>query len=210
MPHKPIFIVVEGIDGSGKTTVSRLVYNKLSRLCRVKLTSEPFDRTILKLAEVSQKKFADSPILAIDCSALLFTYDRARHTLNIRRWLSEGRSVICDRYFMSTIAYQGAQYRMAGSDRSSWLRSINRPFIDAPDMLIYMESDPSVAIKRIKERGADSPLFENELFLRETAAAYAREYRAFRGIKRRIKADRPVAEVCEEALDAIKKAMELI
>ncbi len=181
----------------------------MRKVCSVKLTSEPYDRTILATAEACERKFADAPVSAIDCSALLFTHDRAVHTLNIRRWLTQGMTVLCDRYFMSTIAYQGAQYRLKDVDRSSWLRAINRPFMDAPDMLIYMDSDTSVAISRIRSRGAHSPLFENEQLLRETAASYRREYRAYRGAKLSINANGRASEVCEEVLYAIKSAMGL-
>ena len=199
----------EGIDGSGKTTVSKFVFSRLRKVCSIRLTSEPYDRDVLATAESCERRFAGTPVSAIDCSALLFTHDRAVHTLNIRRWLSQGRTVLCYRYYISTIAYQGAQYSMEGVDRSSWLRSINAPFAGVPDMLIYMDSDPSVAIGRIKKRGACSPLFENERFLRETAAAYRREYRSFRGLKLRIDADRAEDEVRGETLSAIKSAMGL-
>ncbi len=199
----------EGIDGSGKTTVSRFIYDRLKKICSVKLTSEPFDRTVLASAEACESRFAAFPVSAIDCSALLFTHDRALHTLNIRRWLSQGRTVLCDRYYMSTIAYQGSQYIMSGGERSAWLRSINAPFMDVPDMLIYMDSDPSVAIRRIDNRGGRSATFESERFLRLTADAYKREFRAFRGRKVRIAADAPASEVREETLSAIRQAMEL-
>jgi dTMP kinase len=206
---KSSIIVFEGIDGSGKTSVSRHVYRQLRKELSVKLTSEPYDRKVLETARGFDALFPKSPADAISCGALLFTCDRARHTLLMEKWVAGGKTVLCDRYFMSTLAYQGAQFAMHGVDRNAWLRSINEPFLGIPDILVYLESAPSAAMRRIIARDRDRSVFESEDFLCEVSRIYAAEYERFGGMKIRINSDRQIEDVQRDALAFIKKSLKV-
>ena len=206
---KSAIVVFEGIDGSGKTSVSRYVYSKLRKEMSVKLTSEPYDRKVLETARGFESFFSKSRIDAIRCSALLFTCDRAGHTLLMEKWAAEGRTVLCDRYFMSTLAYQGAQFSMRGIDMNEWLRSINEPFLGIPDILVYLESAPSAAMRRVIARKSGRSDFESEDFLGEVSRIYSREYERFGGRKIRINSDRQIEDVQKDALVFIKRSLEV-
>lgn len=131
------FIVFEGIDGSGKTTQARLLGDALvSRGRRVHLTCEPTNGPVGSvLRQFLQKR------LEFDSRSLpyLFAADRSDHIFNQRNGveaaLRRGVDVICDRYILSTFAYQG--------DLASFelLESLNRAF-PLPDITFFLEVDP--------------------------------------------------------------------
>ena len=88
------FVTFEGIDGSGKSTVSKLVYDKLkSDGYDVVLTYEPTDSTIGKYVQKCIKTGGDPFV-----TSFTFIADRIQHCKKIKQWLDNGTIVICDRY----------------------------------------------------------------------------------------------------------------
>ncbi len=156
----PIFIVFEGIDGAGKTSVIAKTKEFLEGAGHcVTVTREPTDGDIGKFVEMNDS-------LSPEAEALLFTADRACHTDMIRKWMSEGRSVISDRYYASTLAYQSA----SGMD-IGWLSSINSKVITEPNMTILLDLDPEISLERVGKRGEKSR-FEKLGYLRKVRSAY--------------------------------------
>ena len=161
------FIVFEGIDGVGKTTVSRKVAEELeSRGMRVKVTAEPthegigaFIRSGLS-GPISQKT-----------EALLFVADRNDHTEKMMDWVSEGYIVLCDRYFSSTVAYQSAKLDGDSTD-FDWLLEINRQFIEGPDLTVLLDMDPHDSMRRVGVRGEEVSKFERIDFLEQVRSNY--------------------------------------
>ncbi len=105
---KGLFITLEGIEGSGKTTQSKLLYEHLFQIgYDVLLTEEPGGTEIgLKIREILLDK-AHS-ILDPITELLLYNASRAQHVREkIMPSMNERRIIICDRFFDSTIAYQG-------------------------------------------------------------------------------------------------------
>lgn len=192
------FIVFEGIDGSGKTSVAKHVCSSLKKTCTY--TSEPYDTVFLRRVE-SIIHMADTDSIA--AKALLFTADRAVHTGKIMEWLDSGRNVICDRYYMSTIAYQSAELKGRDNKMAGWLREINRPFLDLPDAVIYLDSDPGIALKRIGGRASKLKLYERRDFLEGVRKSYLSELRHFAGKKFVISADIPLKTLKEEVLSKV-------
>ena len=157
-----MFIVFEGIDGSGKSTHSRLLYNiLLKRGVEASITREPSKGEVgsfIKSLIDSQRK--TSPIT----ETLLFTADRFEHlNSEVNPLLEKGRIVICDRYFYSTLAYQGAQ----GVD-IQWVRVLNH-FARKPDIVFYLDINPEIALKRIKKKRS---IFENKSLLQAARSIY--------------------------------------
>ena len=155
-----MFIVFEGIDGSGKSSViTRL--KKYLEACNfmVKVTAEP---THSELGDYILTKRGLSP----ETEALLFTADRSMHTEQIKKWMEKGYIVICDRYYGSTFAYQS----VAGMD-VNWLKTINSRVVIKPDVTILMDIDPVISLKRVNERGERSR-FEKLNYLRKVRNAY--------------------------------------
>lgn len=157
-----VFIVLEGIDGTGKTTAADSVKKYLESIGHsVTVTAEPTGGSIGKLV-------AETDGLTPETEALLFTADRACHTKDILDKLSQGISVISDRYYMSTLAYQSA----AGMDES-WLRAINSKVIREPDVTLVLDMDPEASLERVGKRGERSR-FEKLDYQRKVREAYIR------------------------------------
>ena len=136
-------IVFEGIDGAGKTTqIDRLEQALRNRGKQVYRTAEPTESAtggMLRdaLAGITRKTPSEL--------ALLFTLDRVFHNVNpvngIEKMLADGFDVICDRYYYSTLAYQGSE------TDEQWIRNMTFgcPEIRKPDICIFLISRPKKA-----------------------------------------------------------------
>jgi len=155
-----VFIVLEGVDGAGSTTHSRLLAEWLRRRGHgVTLTKEPqsegkIGRLIREYLQVTRS----SPVV----DALLFAADRVEHLEKvIKPDLARGKTVISDRYLESSIAYQGAE----GVD-VEWIQILNREAL-SPDLTIVLKIDPTKSLGR--KRFVKREKFETEAFLRKVA-----------------------------------------
>ncbi len=172
------FFTFEGIDGSGKTTISKMVYEDTRKRWDAVWTKEPTDGWLGKAVERAVEEGMDAATVA-----LLFAADRKEHLEDINNWLDGGKTVICDRYADSTIAYQAVN--LAGIDESiKWLMDIHSPFYVEPDVTFLFVIDPSVAMNRIEGRNL-SP-FEKISFLEKVQENYLR---IAEGSKRFVKLD---------------------
>lgn len=161
------FVTFEGIDGSGKTTVTRRAAERLaSRGEKIYLTEEP---TRLWTGEAVRRAYKDDvgPV----AEAFLFLADRAAHQQEIRRHLDAGAIVLCDRYADSTYAYQGARLAGALKDPISFLQRITRPWLVVPDLTFLLRISPEIALERISDR-PEHVRFEELAFLRKVAKNY--------------------------------------
>jgi len=185
-----MFIVLEGVDGCGKSTHAKLLAEWLrERELEVLLTAEPTGgRTGKLIREVLSGKVKAEP----RALALLFTADRAEHMPEIKSALDEGKVVVSERYYHSTVAYQAAQ----GVERW-WLLKIN-DFAIEPDLVLFLDVKPSVGVKRTKTR----EIFEEGGFLEKVRA----EYLKFRGLKA-VDSGRPVDVVQEEIRSIVSGLM---
>lgn len=168
MSGKGAFIVLEGIDGTGKSTMSRRLKAWLEEKGReVVLTAEPTEDWLGKAVRRANNEDLDPRT-----ESLLFTADRCQHTLRIEEMLKQGKVVICDRYYGSTVAYQGAALEKdMGDNAVSWLLNLNGPVVRHPDVTILLTSDPEVAMRRVGNRGELSK-FEREGYLAHVQDIY--------------------------------------
>ena len=142
-------IAFEGIDGAGKTTISKIIYNFIKeKNYNVILTQEPFTKEITELIKKSGWR---DPVLL----TLLFSADRAYHI----RWLVEQKPeiVIMDRYYYSTIAYQS----VLGLDED-WILNVNSKF-PKPDITFLLDLNEEEALKRLKFKKDEQFNFEEKL-----------------------------------------------
>jgi dTMP kinase len=161
---KPCFIVFEGIDGSGKSTQAKLLAARLAdRGIPVLLTAEPSDGPVGQIIRSMTTR------LEPEEEARLFTEDRRDHVERIiLPALTEGRTVICDRYIYSSVAYQGAR----GLDQEAII-SAQRHFAPQPDIIFLLEISPDIALGRItSERGGRLSTFEVRENLEAVDAVY--------------------------------------
>ena len=137
---KPCFIVFEGIDGAGKSTQAKLLARRLAELgIPVLLTAEPSEGPVGQIIRSLTTR------LEAEEEERLFTEDRRDHVERvILPALVEGRTVICDRYVHSSVAYQGAR----GVDQAAIL-SAQSPFAPQPDVIFLLEIPAEIALARI-------------------------------------------------------------
>ena len=158
------FIVLEGIDGSGKTTLAHRISEAVGG---AELTFEPTSGPIG--SALRSGSFGEMPPAA---EALLFAADRAIHTESIRGILDSGKWVVCDRYLGSTVAYQSASFG-DGADWE-WLLSMQSKSVITPDMTVLLDIDPEVSMARVSSRGEQLSRFEKLDFLKKVRSAYLR------------------------------------
>ncbi len=164
LKQKPIFIVLDGIDGCGSTTHSKMLKGCLeSEGLKVCLTKEPTDSEIGKLLRVYLKNKEIPPTT----DALLFAADRDLHYHSeIKKKLDEGCIVISDRYIESSIIYQS----VSSTDISvNWVKLINK-FAGKPDITIILDIDPRISLKR--KIDLDLEKFEEMSFLKKVRTLY--------------------------------------
>ena len=200
-----LFVVFEGIDGSGKSTVAHGVFDALSREMpgRVVLTSEPTDSWLGECVRRANSEGTDE-----FAEALLFMADRAQHGQQIKAWLEQGMIVLSDRYFSSTLAYQGAllKHQMGGTKTAlEWLKEVNRPIVVAPDLTLLLTVKVNVAVERLASRSSKTK-FEDLDYLRDVDLIYrslAMEDPSFFTLD----ASKPEAEVIRQALRAVRNKL---
>lgn len=167
MKERGRFIVFEGIDGSGKTTLSRMFYETLAAAgIDAAWFREPTDsRWGKKIRSLAQKKAALPPEKELS----YFIADRRWDVREqIEPALAQGRVVVLDRYFYSTACYQGAR----GLDLEEILKK-NREFAPEPDLVFLIDVEVKIALKRIEREGrSPAILFEKEAFLERVRALY--------------------------------------
>ena len=162
-------IVLEGIDGSGKSTLA----------ARLKEWLEDSGRETVSTAEPTRGRIGGiiraGSIEGISqrTEALLFAADRSDHTEEMQRRASEGKTVICDRYFASTVAYQSSGLDAASPGRD-WLLALNSEFTGVPSVTLLLDIDPAESIARVESRGEARSKFEKEDYLRRVRREYLR------------------------------------
>lgn len=153
-------IVLEGLDGAGKTTQLSLLRDwLLAQGKRVFCTAEPTDsETGRMLRDALSGK---TPRTACELAAL-FTLDRIGHNVDpdrgIARMIRDGYVVLCDRYYYSSLAYQGAE------TDADWVRNMNLncPEIRRPDLCIFLDLSPEESIRRITRGRESLEIFERQ------------------------------------------------
>ena len=156
---RPLFIVFEGIDGCGKSTQLKLLCERLARLGRKPMpTAEPTDSVSGKMLRAALS--GSDPRTATEMAAL-FTLDRIHHNKaenGIEKSLEKGFDVISDRYYYSSLAYQGSLTDY------EWVRHMNCacPEIRKPDLCIFLDISPKAALSRIGSRGEAKEIYEKE------------------------------------------------
>ena len=170
MKQLPLFIVFEGIDGSGTTTQgNRLQARFEERGHGILRTSEPSQGAIGSLLRSALRGQTDHRLSPRQV-ALLFAADRLDHCEHeLSPALAEGRVIICDRYLGSTLTFQVIDGD--GELSPEWLRSINQPILE-PDLTFLIDVPVEVSMERIIRRGKPLERFEVEQTLRRVRERY--------------------------------------
>jgi dTMP kinase len=193
-----LFATVEGIDGSGKTTiVSRVAKGLESTGAPVVTTTEPTQSWRGRAVKWAIERDVDAV-----SEFFLFLADRESHTAQIRAWVRDGKVVLSDRYADSTYAYQGA--RLAGRKERpiEWLQEVSAGFVATPDVTYFLAVPPNVALARIQRR-QKRVRFEELTFLTAVDANYRELAKDPRFVT--IDASRPPDAVAEDVLADLRR-----
>ena len=166
------FIVFEGIDGAGKTTQVGILAERLREMGkRVVITAEP---TTLPSGK-ALREVLGGRVKKSDCEiAAMFTLDRIAHNVDaeggIEKLVSEGAYVICDRYYYSSLAYQGSLVDYG------WVKSLNTecPEIRHPDLCVFLDLTPAESMRRISAGRESTEIYENDETLTRVRGAFMR------------------------------------
>ncbi len=190
-------ITFEGIDGCGKSTQLALAAERLRvRGVDVLTTRQPTDGPIgRKIRAMAQSDERVSP----EQELAWFMEDRREHTREVvEPALARGATILCDRYFLSSVAYQGAR----GLDPGEILAA-NEAEFPIPDLALIFEISAAEGMGRVAARGGVAePAFEDVAFLARAETIFAQLERSYiRRIDARGNED-AVARLVERALDA--------
>lgn len=162
-------IVLEGLDGAGTTTQARrLVDHLVARGGKAHLTREPSDGPIGVLIRqmLTGGHAIEGQAIAQSTFGLLFAADRLDHLQReVEPQLAAGATVVSDRYYHSSLAYQGT-----GADRD-WITLLNAR-ARKPDLTLFLQVRPEVAAARRVAAGRVQELFEDLRMQEEVAAGY--------------------------------------
>ncbi|MEM3712535.1 MAG: dTMP kinase [Thermoproteota archaeon] len=189
-------ISFEGIDGSGKTTVSTNLYLRFKEKgypCFY--TVEPTFMRVGSLIRIHASRIKNVPQYYM---ALLFAADRVEHYERvIKKKLEKGCHVISDRYVHSSIAYQGGLLNDV-----EWIRTINNR-VPLPDLAIYLDINPDKALSRKKASG----LFDDVKLLTKIRNTYLSL--AKRGEIVIVNAEKPLEDVLKDVVEIIKSRLNI-
>jgi len=161
------FVSFEGIDGSGKSTVSKLVEQKLKdKGFDVVLTAEPTESVVGRFVQQCIRQNADPSV-----TSFAFIADRMQHCKKISEWLEQGKIVLCDRFSESTYAYQAVQLQDVVRDPVEWLKRIGEGRVLIPQRTFLFDVSSKEAMSRICSREELVP-FEKVEFLKEVRQKY--------------------------------------
>lgn len=192
MKRKGFFICIEGLDGCGKTTQTKILVRRLRKKGYDAIyTAEPSQGKIGKFIRkycLHSERRVPSVV-----EALLFAADRFEHVeKEIIPALNEGKIMVSDRYVYSSLAYQGA----AGLDLE-WIRKINEHVI-RPDIAFFVDVEPKTVIKRVKTKKSVMENLETQRKVRKVYINFVE-----RGELTKIDGNRSKKEVADDILKTV-------
>ena len=200
---KPLFIAIEGLDGSGGTTQSQQLQGWLQACGKsVLLTREPTERSVGRFIRRALRTDTEAGQLAENVLPFLFAADRQDHlNSEILPALGNGSWVITDRYYHSSLAYQSLSVEF------DTVAALNKDFL-RPDITFVLWLEPELSFERIKSRGALVERFETLEYLKTISQSYDKviSYAQERGeLVVKINADRSIKQIHEELRNLVEQ-----
>jgi dTMP kinase len=167
------FIVFEGLDGAGTTTQAARLHDHFTRNGAASfLTNEPTPEPIgafIRRLLTGKEEGRDGTTYRPDERAmgLLFAADRVAHSRVLNATLERGIQVVCDRYLLSSMAYQTLDQRIT----AEWVIDVNRGCA-IPDLTLFVAVPVDVCLARINARKTDPSMYETRAELEKVSANY--------------------------------------
>lgn len=192
--RKGFLVAIEGIDGAGKTTVSKKLVEKLKELgYSAEYTYEPYSSPFSEALKKYIEEFGEAEP---EIETLAMALDRLFHVKKvIEPLLNNGFIVVTDRYIYSSIAYQGAK-----NVEIEWIKIVNKYAIE-PDIAIYLRTPLEIALERIKGRKPRWKYFEDLNRLKKVQEIY--ELLTLKGLLIPIDATQSIDKVVESCLHLV-------
>ena len=203
-----LFIVIEGVDGSGKSTQASLLADYLRGLGRrVHHTAEPTESGLGGM--VRDGLGGEHPRTTEELAAM-FLADRVAHNVSpksgIKQYLESGTDVVCDRYYYSSLAYQGVDGAL------QWVAdmNLNSPVIKKPDICVFIDLDPEKCLEHIRAGRSHFEIYEeNSAIIAETRRRYGIVFEMLNGRDNIVTVDgaRTPQEVSADVIAAVSKLL---
>ena len=203
-----LFIVIEGVDGSGKSTQANLLADYLRGLGRrVHHTAEPTESGLGGM--VRDGLGGEHPRTTEELAAM-FLADRVAHNVSpksgIKQYLESGTDVVCDRYYYSSLAYQGVDGAL------QWVAdmNLNSPVIEKPDICVFIDLDPEKCLEHIRAGRSHFEIYEeNSAIIAETRRRYGIVFEMLKGRDNIVTVDgaRTPQEVSADVIAAVSKLL---
>lgn len=204
-PHPGKLIVIEGIDGAGKTTQAKEIVKRLNKEgYNAAYTKEPTDMVIGQF--IREKILSGNMKVNPLALQYLFNADRVMHMEKMETFLEKGLIIVMDRYFWSSVAYALADL---GGVKDWYLTAFSvlsfyNQFI-APDMSIFLDVDVEIALRRIEVSGKHGEIYDNDKKLPAIARNYRQLLKEFPEMFTIVDANGKAEEVTEDVVNKIKK-----
>lgn len=209
--RKGKFIVLEGVDGSGISTQTALLrdwFAENASLGKAYFTKEPTDGPVgalIRLALSKRLKPLDERVMALLFAAdrldHLYTSEENEQKAGIVSLLASGCSVISDRYYLSSLAYQSVQTDL------QWLLEINA-YALKPDLTILLMVPVKESAQRRQKSRIHEELYERDDYLQKISENYGRIARDLQSAGENIviiDGDRDQQEIFAEIKEAVMK-----
>jgi dTMP kinase len=172
MVERGKFIVLEGIDGAGTTSMrNELRDYLLSRDMPVETTQEPYSELLEPLLRMCVQGEVNDPGWRV--MSLLFTADRLIHCRDLGDVLEGGMNVVCDRFHGSTAAYQSALANLKDADAAmNYIMTSLSSDILTPDLTLFLKADVSVCAGRRASYRNVEDYYERLEFQERVAKSY--------------------------------------
>lgn len=174
------FFVIEGIDGAGTTTQTKLIESiHKKNYIKVDTSFEPTDSPVGKLI----RKFLKAEHKADDLTiAMLFSADRSYHIFGengIIQKTKNGIKCFSDRYLFSSLAYQSKNLDIKK------IYTLNEEF-PLPEILFFIDIDEKIALSRIEKRECEKEIYENLEYLKSVRKSYLKAIKSYKETKMKV------------------------
>lgn len=168
MVKKGNLIVIEGGDGSGKSTQAALLIKLLERE-KIPAVQISFPRYDSRWGKIIKKyligEFGNPVEIDPYFAAMLYANDRMAFKAELKKLLSDGKTVICDRYVPSNIGHQAAKFKVQSAQLKfiKWLEDFEYGYMGVPkeDVVVYL-SVPAIVSQKLMD-GRQKDLHEKDV-----------------------------------------------